>query len=46
MGTIADKKWKRKKQQENPTNPSGNTNIDTNDFDVDKKTIKEQQNKQ
>lgn len=46
MGTITDKrKFKPKKEQKNPTNPTGNTNIETNDFDIDEKTIKDQQNK-
>lgn len=47
MGTIKDKrKFRRKTEQSNPTNPTGNTNIDTNKFDIDEKTIKDQQNKQ
>ncbi|MDC6406861.1 MULTISPECIES: hypothetical protein [Maribacter] len=46
MGIIKDKrKFKRTKEQENPTNPTGNTRIDTNKFDIDEKTIKDQQNK-
>lgn len=46
MGNIKDRKLKRKNQdQHNPTNPSGNTNIDTDRFDIDKRTIKDQQNK-
>lgn len=46
MGIIKDKrKFKRKEEQENPTNPTGNTKIDTNKFDIDEKTIKDQQNK-
>lgn len=46
MGNIRDKrKFKRKVEQTNPTNPTGNTNIGTNKFDIDKETIKEQQNK-
>ncbi len=46
MGIIKDRKLKRKTQnQHNPTNPSGNVNIDTNKFDVDERTIKNQQNK-
>ncbi len=46
MGIIKDrKKFKRKEEQENPTNPTGNTKIDTNKFDIDEKTIKNQQNK-
>lgn len=47
MGIIEDKKkFKRKKEQKNPTNPTGNINQKTNQFDIDKKTIKEQQTKQ
>jgi hypothetical protein len=46
MGIIKDKrKFKRKVEQNNPTNPTGNTNIDTNKFDIDEKTIKDQKNK-
>lgn len=46
MGIFADKrKFKRKTEQSNPTNPTGNINIDTNKFDIDEDTIKEQQNK-
>ncbi len=39
------RKFKRKVEQSNPTNPTGNVNVDTNKFDIDKKTIKDQQNK-
>lgn len=46
MGIIKDsRKFKRKEKQENPTNPTGNTNIETNKFDIDERTIKDQQNK-
>ena len=46
MGMIDYKrKFKRKVEQSNPTTPTGNTNVDTNKFDIDKKTIKGQQNK-
>ena len=46
MGIIEDKKkFKRTKEQTNPTNPTGNTNIDTSDFDIDENTIKDQQSK-
>ncbi len=45
MGIIKDKKLKRKVTQTNPTNPTGNTNIETNKFDINEKTIKKQQNK-
>lgn len=40
-----ERKFERKVEQINPTNPTGNINQTTNDFDIDKKTIKEQQNK-
>lgn len=40
-----EKKFERKVEQTNPTNPTGNTNQKTNKFDIEKKTIKEQQNK-
>ncbi|RDK83279.1 hypothetical protein [Marinirhabdus gelatinilytica] len=39
------KKFERKTEQDTPTNPNPKTKRDTNKFDVDKKTIKEQQNK-
>lgn len=46
MGTINDnKKFERTVEQKNPTNPTGNRNILTNKVDIDKKTIKGQQNK-
>lgn len=46
MGTITDKrKFKPTKEQTNPTNPTGNTNIETNDFDINEKTIKDQKSK-
>lgn len=46
MGNIKDKrKFKRKVEQSNPTNPTANTNIDTNKFDIDEETIKKQKNK-
>ena len=40
-----DKKFERTVDQKNPTNPTGNRNIETNKIDIDSKTIKEQQNK-
>ena len=47
MGIIKDKKkFKRKVKQSNPTNPTGNVNIDNNKFDIDEKTIKDQQAKE
>ncbi|WP_339700298.1 hypothetical protein [uncultured Marixanthomonas sp.] len=39
------KKFERKEEQKNPTNPTGNTNQETNKVDIDEKTIKDQQNK-
>lgn len=42
---IMEKKFERKTEQKNPTNPTGNINQKTNKFDIDKKTIKKQQNK-
>lgn len=46
MGTIRDnKKFKTTKTQTTPTNPTGNVNQKTNEFDIDKKTIKDQQTK-
>ena len=46
MGIIEEKKkFKPKKKQKNPTNPTGNRNVETNDFDIDENTIKKQQNK-
>tara|TARA_R110002049_G_scaffold18212_2_gene69918 strand:- start:82 stop:225 length:144 start_codon:yes stop_codon:yes gene_type:complete len=46
MGKIEDnKKFKRNVEQKDPTNPKSNSNNQTNTFDIDKKTIKEQQNK-
>jgi len=40
-----DKKFERKVDQKNPTNPTGNRNEATNKVDIDEKTIKDQQNK-
>ena len=46
MGIIADKrKFKPTKEQSNPTNPTGNVNQSTNEFDIDENTIKDQQKK-
>ena len=46
MEIIEDKKkFKPTKKQVNPTNPTGNTNQQINQFDIDKQTIKKQQNK-
>ena len=47
MGTIKNnKKIKRITVQKNPYNPTGNTKMNTNQFDSDKKTIKDQKSKQ
>ncbi|HEY9184517.1 MAG TPA: hypothetical protein VIM94_04255 [Salegentibacter sp.] len=43
-GPIEKNKKKRKEEQKNPVNPSGNKE-ETNEFDIDEKTIKDQQNK-
>jgi len=40
-----DKNFERKVKQKNPTNPTGNTNQQTNKVDFDEKSIKKQQNK-
>lgn len=46
MGIIKDnRKFERDVEQENPTNPTGDINANTNKFDIDEKTIKDQQNK-
>lgn len=46
MGIIKDrKKFKRTKEQINPTNPTGNVNQLTSHFDIEKTTIKKRQNK-
>lgn len=46
MGVTEDrKKFKRTKEQTNPTNLTANVNQETNDFDIDKATIKKQQSK-
>lgn len=46
MGIIKDrKKFKTTVKQTNPTNPKGYTKLKTNDFDINKKTIKKHQNK-
>lgn len=46
MGMIKDrKKFKTTVRQTNPTNPTGNTKRETNDFDIDSATIKKQLNK-
>ena len=46
MGIIKDKKkFKTTVEQTNPTNPTGNTKRENNQFDIDEKTIKNQQNK-
>ena len=46
MGLIKDrKKFNTTVEQTNPTNPKGYSKNETNDFDIEKKTIKKQQNK-
>lgn len=48
MGRIADKhnRNKRKDRDSNPlTGNIGQRDIETNDFDIDEKTIRDQQNK-
>jgi hypothetical protein len=46
MGIINEKrKFKRKIEQRDPTNPTGNTHIETNKFDIDSDSIKDQQKK-
>ncbi|MEH6511561.1 MAG: hypothetical protein V7670_00440 [Maribacter arcticus] len=45
MGIINDrKKFKRTKEQTNPTNPTGNINQLNKEYNIDKSTIKKQQN--
>ena len=44
-GPIEDNKRKRDKDQANPTNPTGKTDKQINEVDIDEKTIKDQQNK-
>ena len=47
MGIIKDnKKFTRKTDQKNPTNPEPNVDDKLNQVDINKKTIKKQQNKQ
>jgi hypothetical protein len=46
MGIIENKKkFKRKVEQTNPANPTGNTKLKNKGFDMDKETIREQQSK-
>ncbi|MGB5170206.1 MAG: hypothetical protein WBN11_09185 [Eudoraea sp.] len=46
MGITKDKrKFNRKTTQTNPTNPTGNTNVEINQFDLDSSTIRKQKNK-
>lgn len=46
MGIFEDKrKFKRKVEQTHPTNPTGNTDNDNKEFDIDSDTIKEKQDK-
>ncbi|MGY5847820.1 hypothetical protein ACW6QP_10420 [Salegentibacter sp. HM20] len=44
-GPIEKNKKRRREEQKNPTNPTGNRNEKTNEVDFDEKTIKDQQNK-
>ena len=44
-GPIEDKKRERKDKDSNPLNEIGNRDKQTNDVDIDEKTIKDQQNK-
>lgn len=49
MGRIEDKHKKRKEERRSDNDPLsgeiGNRDIETNDFDIDDDTIKDQQNK-
>lgn len=49
MGQIKDKHRKRKNDKAGDNNPLageiGNRDIETNDFDIDERTIKDQKNK-
>lgn len=47
MGRIEENRKKRKEGNEtkNPLSEIGNRNVETNDFDIDKRTIKDQQKK-
>ncbi|WP_166521549.1 hypothetical protein [Zobellia amurskyensis] len=46
MANTNDKrKFKRKREQVNPTNPTGNVNQETNEFNIEEDTIRNQQNK-
>lgn len=40
-----ERKFERKIEQKNPTNPTGNINQVTNKVDFNEKTIRKQQNK-
>ena len=40
-----ERKFERKVEQKNPTNPTGDIDQQTNKVDFDEKTIKKQQNK-
>ncbi|MFO7720383.1 MAG: hypothetical protein R6W85_08080 [Gillisia sp.] len=46
MGSIEENRIKRKDTESDPLKKFGNRNIKTNKFDIDKKTIKKQQNKE
>ena len=47
MGRISDKHDKRKRRSDNDplSGEIGNRDINTNDFDIEERTIKDQQNK-
>ncbi len=45
MATDDNRKFQRSKKQSNPTNPVGNIDQETNDFDIEKKTIRKQKTK-
>jgi hypothetical protein len=47
MANTDDKrKFKRKTNQDHPTSTNVNNSVDTNKFDIDDETIKDQQNKE
>ncbi|MDT7827842.1 hypothetical protein RQM65_04095 [Pricia sp. S334] len=46
MGNTDDKrKFKRKTDQDHPTSANIKNTVDTNKFDIDEETIKDQENK-
>jgi|TARA_R110001592_G_scaffold195468_2_gene443132 hypothetical protein len=47
MGVIEDKrKFKIKKKQTFPTNPTGNPKMDNKEFEINRKTMKENRTKE